>query len=490
MNGWHYLKYFVAIAIFSIHLEVTAQTKLDITAKTPSIDFKRLSSWENAVMTHSLESATKIDAIAFSPDGQLLATIGEGKITIWNVEKGEIQRILPGHYSTETEMEIAPTAIAFSPDSRFLATSTISQGVFSPDSSILVRDITTGETVLDLSDPQGYWQVLFDVSGEIIYSAGDSGVTAWSFPDGDELFSFNTQHSVEAIAITPNGRVMATVDANVSTKPNQSNKIQLWQLDDRQPALLNTLDGHANEIAKLEFTADGKRLISSSYDGKIKVWNWQQGAIDSRINGLYSDGGVFSLGVDSRLIAGNFYSSAITDLNTGLPVRNTIATSDNKKTDIAFSPKQQLIAIVETSDSNTSINLWLADVPAEESSNPKTDYRPISIDQYWSDKPTSKDTSSIGEDPVAIARSALGLTEIVESEREEVELDYPSDNLATVTITQTNLADDSVAGIRYLVHFAPYGDNDAEKWQVVWAGQQFKCQPGRGEEDWSPDLCQ
>ena len=486
-----FYKYFLAIAIFSIHLEVTAQTKLDITAKTPSTNFERLSSWENAAITHNLESATKIDAIAFSPDGQLLATVGGGKITIWNVEKGEIQRILPGHYSTETEMEIAPIAIAFSPDSRFLATSTGSQGVFSPDSSILVRDLTTGETVLDVTDAQGYWQVLFDVSG-VIYSAGNSGVTAWSFPDGDELFSFNTQHRVEAIALTPNGRVMATVDANVSTKPNQSNEIQLWQLNEQPPALLNTLDGHANEIAKLEFTADGKRLISSSYDGKIKVWDWQQGAIDSRTNGLYSDGGVFSLGVDSRLMAGNFYSSAITDLNTGLPVRNTIATSDNEKTNIAFNPQQQLIAIVETSDSNTSINLWVADVPAKESSNPKADYRPISIDRYWSDLASSGivKPSAIGEEPREIALSALGLTEIIESEREEVELDYPSDNLATVTITQTNLADDSIAGIRYLVQFAPYSDDDAEKWQVVWAGQQFKCQPGRGEEDWSPDLCQ
>ena len=69
-------------------------------------------------------------------------------------------------------------------------------------------------------------------------------------------------------------------------------------------------------------------------------------------------------------------------------------------------------------------------------------------------------------------------------------MDYPSDKLATVTVTQTNLADDSVAGIRYLVHFAPYSDVDAEKWQVVWAGQQFKCRSRRGDRDWSPDLCQ
>ena len=363
----HFYK-FIAIAIFLIPSSLPAQTQIDTTVDT-STNLKQLSLWEDAAIVHSLESATKIDAIAFSPDGQLLASVGGSKITIWDVYTGEIQRILPGHYSTETKMEIAPTAIVFSPDSRFIATSTISQGVFSPDSSILVRDIATGETVLDLTDANGYWQVLFDVSGEIIYSAGDSGVTAWSFPEGDELFSFDTQHPVEAIALTPDGRVMATVDANVAS--SQDNQIQLWQLNKQQPTLLNTLDGHVNEIAKLEFTADGKRLISSSYDGKIKVWDWQQGAIDDRIKGLYSDNGVFSLDVDSRLIAGNFYSSTVSDLTTGLPVRNTIAASDNKITNIAFSPKEQLIAIVETNSDSSIINLWQAGGFQAKSSNPK-----------------------------------------------------------------------------------------------------------------------
>ena len=278
MSSKRFYKYFIAIAILSVHLSLSAQTKLD-TSETTSISFPASPGWKDAAITHSLESANKINAIAFSPDGQLLASVGGGKITIWNVEKGQIQRILPGHYSTETGMEIAPTAIAFSPNSRFLATSTLNQGVFSSD-SILVRDIATGETVLNITDANGYRQVLFDVSGEIIYSAGDSGITAWSFPNGDKLFSFDTQHPVEAIALTPDGRVMATVDAS-SLKPSQSNQIQLWQLDKQPPALLNTLDGHANEIAKLKFTVDGERSIGSSYDGKIKVWDWQQGKIDS-----------------------------------------------------------------------------------------------------------------------------------------------------------------------------------------------------------------
>lgn len=188
---------------------------------------------------------------------------------------------------------------------------------------------------------------------------------------------------------------------------------------------------------------------------------------------------------------------AQTKLDTSLTTSISFSAPDPSWEDAGIThssvQKNKVIAIAETPDSNNStINLWQADGFQAESSNPKTDYRPISIAQYWSDRYSSGivKPSAIGEDPVEIALSALGLTEIIESEREEVELDYPSSNLATVTITQTNLADDSIAGIRYLVHFAPYGDSNAEKWQVVWAGQQFKCQLGRGDGDWRPDLCQ
>jgi hypothetical protein len=46
-----------------------------------------------------------------------------------------------------------------------------------------------------------------------------------------------------------------------------------------------------------------------------------------------------------------------------------------------------------------------------------------------------------------------------------------------------------VADVRYLIEFAPYGNAAAEQWQIIWAGEQFKCQSGRGHQDWGTDLC-
>jgi len=48
------------------------------------------------------------------------------------------------------------------------------------------------------------------------------------------------------------------------------------------------------------------------------------------------------------------------------------------------------------------------------------------------------------------------------------------------------LGDDSVQGIRYCLRFIRFGFYD---WKLDWAGQQVKCWPGRGHEDWGPERC-
>jgi WD40 repeat protein len=511
MNNRNYRKY-LAIMMIGLILpgailqsSATADTKPNNSIDSP-LNFQDplAAEWGNATLIHTLESATEINTLKFSPDGRTLAGVEASQIKIWEVDTGEVQRIFPGHYAPKLEMKIAPTAIAFSPDSDFLATATWTQGLLTPNEAIVVWDITTGEKVLSLAESDGCRQVLFDVEGEILYGACGFGVTAWSFPEGEKLFSFATQSPIEAIALSPNGQVMATADPNVTgaqiDKPN--NPIQLWKLDQEKPTWFKTLNDHVNNIAQLEFTADGTKLVSSSYDGKINVWNWQTGEISRQTNNLYSNNGLFSLSANSRLIAGNFHSSIMTDLATGLPLKN-LEIIQGKTNAMAFSPQEPIFARTGQSKelAQPVVYLWQTNTTQPEKlPTVRDNYLPLTITKYWGDyeqlgggesvELSTSNPSPIGQDPQAVALAAFGLTETVESEQEEVELDYPRDNLATVTITQTNLADDSIADIRYLVEFVPYGDAKEEQWQVIWAGQQFKCRANRGHQDWNKELCQ
>ena len=118
MGNQRYWKYFTAVAI-ALCLQSSIRAQLKTETSLGNIRERLSSEWSSAVLIRSLESATIIDRVKFSPNGQLLATVGGSQITLWDLDQGEVRRVLPGHSARDIGMEIAPTAIAFSPDSRF-----------------------------------------------------------------------------------------------------------------------------------------------------------------------------------------------------------------------------------------------------------------------------------------------------------------------------------------------------------------------------------
>ncbi len=75
-------------------------------------------------------------------------------------------------------------------------------------------------------------------------------------------------------------------------------------------------------------------------------------------------------------------------------------------------------------------------------------------------------------------------------EQEGVTVDLvvdPEDSAqATVTITRSNFADDSVFGSRWVLEFEPA---EGERIRLVRAIASQRCQPGRGQQDFEPRLC-
>ncbi len=73
-----------------------------------------------------------------------------------------------------------------------------------------------------------------------------------------------------------------------------------------------------------------------------------------------------------------------------------------------------------------------------------------------------------------------------EGETVSVAVDPEGAANATVTITIENLADDSIAAVRYVLRFEDFG-NDAIR--LAAGSWSQRCQPGRGQQDFSTDLC-
>jgi hypothetical protein len=93
----------------------------------------------------------------------------------------------------------------------------------------------------------------------------------------------------------------------------------------------------------------------------------------------------------------------------------------------------------------------------------------------------------IGEDPLQIAKNLYGAKEIPSEGnfQEKLTLIDRVLNRPVVLLTQTGLLDDSVEGTRYRLEFKPQG----KQWQLIWVGQQHRCYPGRGSQEWNSEPC-
>ncbi|NJO77998.1 MAG: hypothetical protein HC827_05380 [Cyanobacteria bacterium RM1_2_2] len=111
------------------------------------------------------------------------------------------------------------------------------------------------------------------------------------------------------------------------------------------------------------------------------------------------------------------------------------------------------------------------------------------------EKPTSRPVEGVtlppGSDPLAIVFAARQPSSDLTG-TELMKVAYPTPEKAVVTITKTGLLDDSVAATRTRYDFKPVEGSAeaAQQWQLVQVTEQNKCQPNRGSQDWTGDLCQ
>lgn len=90
-----------------------------------------------------------------------------------------------------------------------------------------------------------------------------------------------------------------------------------------------------------------------------------------------------------------------------------------------------------------------------------------------------------GDDPVALAQAMFGAKESMEGNyRESSEVEMGNER-SVVIFTQENLPDDSVQAIRTRLEFFRIDG----PWQLQWAGEQYRCREGRGQQDWAKELC-
>lgn len=113
-------------------------------------------------------------------------------------------------------------------------------------------------------------------------------------------------------------------------------------------------------------------------------------------------------------------------------------------------------------------------------STEKTAYQPLALEEVQGEL--------TGDDPNAIALALFGMKEPIEGQfSEEITVLESEGFKRTLLLTQINLPDDSVKGMRYRLNFE--FDQSQGKWQLVEVGRQFTCYRGESPDQWTTELC-
>ncbi len=162
-----------------------------------------------------------VAAVAYSPDGSRLATVGgDGVLRIWNLnDSGQLTALMKFESQpSSNETGFSPlSTVAFSPDGRFVAAA-------GADTSVRVWDLQTRSEVRDLR-----------------------GSTDW----------------VTSVAFSPDGRFLASVSAE------KDNAVRVFEL----PSLEASTGGHLRAVNAVAVSPNGKLIATASADETIKLWD-------------------------------------------------------------------------------------------------------------------------------------------------------------------------------------------------------------------------
>ena len=214
-----------------------------------------------------------VNSLAFSSDGQTLVTGGaDSTVKIWHVGALDLIDILHKHNAMVR-------CVAFTPDGLMLATA-------GDDRKVLFWDLTQRQVAIALSlDDTAAHSLVFSQDGQILATGSYRKIKVWrtSQPSGWKTL----KHSPPPYSLTGHSHIVSAMtisaDGKLLVSGSWDQTIKIWHLETGK--LIRTLKGHRDKVYAVALSPDGQIIASGSADQSIKLWHPETGELLATFNG-------------------------------------------------------------------------------------------------------------------------------------------------------------------------------------------------------------
>jgi serine/threonine protein kinase/WD40 repeat protein len=236
-------------------------------------------------------------AVAFSPNGKMIAIAGEDEITLETSDHKPLHKL--------KGPKVALHRLAFSPDGKLLAAAGWSNNLW-------VWHTDTGTTAHIFEQGNSAETIVFSLDGRALYSSirKPFHVKAWDVTTGKQIQFESGEVLAQAMIARPDGKTIAVLDSNAyyrlldlktgaGTKPielpaklecdgmpgalspigdlvalsTRKGSLVLWRPNDKPQRyrLIKLASDHSEQLRAIRFSPDGRYVAAASADGIICV---------------------------------------------------------------------------------------------------------------------------------------------------------------------------------------------------------------------------
>ena len=275
-----------------------------------------------------------IASVAFSLDGQTLCSSSkDGTMYVWDVRTGQA-------LTTWIEYDRTIASVGLSPDGQTLASG-------SWDGTVKLWSVNTGNCEKTLLGHKSFVRVvMFSPDGQMLASSsGDRTVRLWDVSTGHTTKILHHDDQLWSIAFSPDGQILAGSGAGTT--------IKLWDVTTGQ--VNQTLTGHDLMIS-VAFSPSGQTLVSGSWDGKLKLWDVTTGQCRQTWQAHKNLVLAIAFSPDGKVLASGSIDQALKlwDSTTGQCLR-TLQGYRNRIWSLTYSPNGQMLA---SGSHDHTVKLW------------------------------------------------------------------------------------------------------------------------------------